>query len=984
MQKIAIALLALMIASVTGFGQSSVLATGNWYRLGVNQTGVHALNYSDLQSLGIDPTTLVPDNIQLYGNGGGALPVDLADPRPTDLEELAIEIVGGNDGSFDVGDELWFYGESQTTWSYNTTDARWEGTANSWADATHYFLRTDGSNGKRVMAAIQPPVGPLDTIRDYDFRYHHELDAENLLRSGSQWLGELVEDGIIASVALPFPSTATARDASVVLRTVGQSAGSFDLTADAGNIGTDVATIPPISACWTCKRGHEALFTLAGTTSGTVNLELSVPGSTVPVKAWLDYVDANMNAPLAKSAGQLDFRSQTANNGSAGLYIVENAPAAVQVWDVSDHSNVVQPFSQTVGNAQHVSVAGLQLHEFVAFEAGEVLTPDLLGTVANQNLRQLSSANYIIIAAPEFVGFSNDLAQLHSSVDGFSTTVVTTEQIYNEFGGGVQDVSAIRDFIFWQINNATGPQDEPQSVLLFGAGSYDPKNRITGNTNFVPVWQNDESLSPTSSICSDDFYGWDGSGNFGNVQLPIAIGRLPATTLLEASDMVKKITDYYSVAGLGAWRNTMLFVGDNDDSSIHMLQSNGLAETADMQYCDFYAERLNVDQLPMTQGPDGPEAQASRDRLLQQWNEGRLAIFFTGHGGADEWTHEGLFQFDDIAGLNNTDRYPFVVAATTEFARFDNPEFQSGAEELVISPFGGAIASFASARISYSTPNSQLTDALAQVLAPGQGAAPKTLGEAVRLAKNNSPPSINTRQHVLIGDPAITLAYPKHHVEIELLDGNPISSLDSILPNANYTLNGRILDATNNWVTTFDGTLEVAALGPKYDRTTLGNFGVAPLEWVDWGDTLYTTTVAVVGGEFEIPLNIQSGIANTSGTLKFLFYASNGQEDANGCYEQLTLFDLSASVGPIAELGWGIQPVPNPSNGRFALRIDGEPPSDLQLSIHNSIGQQIRQERLPAQASHALDLNALSAGTYLVSVYSPAMNQRQRKTVIIQ
>ena len=42
-------------------------------------------------------------------------------------------------------------------------------------------------------------------------------------------------------------------------------------------------------------------------------------------------------------------------------------------------------------------------------------------------------------------------------------------------------------------------------VLLFGDGSYDNKNRITNNTNYIPTFQSQNSTHPTNSYVTDDF-----------------------------------------------------------------------------------------------------------------------------------------------------------------------------------------------------------------------------------------------------------------------------------------------------------------------------------------------------------------------------------------------------------------------------------------------------------------------------------------------
>jgi hypothetical protein len=111
-------------------------------------------------------------------------------------------------------------------------------------------------------------------------------------------------------------------------------------------------------------------------------------------------------------------------------------------------------------------------------------------------------------------------------------------------------VTAIRDyikFIYDQGNNS----DRIQSVLLFGKGSFDYKDRIDRNTNFVPIYSSRNSLHPISSYSSDDYFTfmdaeegeWPESGN-GNHLMDVGIGRLPVKTIEEARIVVDKLINY--------------------------------------------------------------------------------------------------------------------------------------------------------------------------------------------------------------------------------------------------------------------------------------------------------------------------------------------------------------------------------------------------------------------------------------------------------
>lgn len=87
--------------------------------------------------------------------------------------------------------------------------------------------------------------------------------------------------------------------------------------------------------------------------------------------------------------------------------------------------------------------------------------------------------------------------------------IVTTEQVYNEFGSGSPDPTAIRDFVKMYYDKfGASPVNKPKYLLLFGDASFDYKDRINNNTNLVPAYQNNFALDPLSSYASDDFLGF--------------------------------------------------------------------------------------------------------------------------------------------------------------------------------------------------------------------------------------------------------------------------------------------------------------------------------------------------------------------------------------------------------------------------------------------------------------------------------------------
>jgi len=72
---------------------NSVLSSGDWFEITTDKNGVYKLDYADLQSLGVDLSSLSIEDIKLYGNGGGMLPYLNSDDRHSDLVENSVSLL---------------------------------------------------------------------------------------------------------------------------------------------------------------------------------------------------------------------------------------------------------------------------------------------------------------------------------------------------------------------------------------------------------------------------------------------------------------------------------------------------------------------------------------------------------------------------------------------------------------------------------------------------------------------------------------------------------------------------------------------------------------------------------------------------------------------------------------------------------------------------------------------------------------------------
>ena len=102
---------------------NSVLASGNWFKISVVEEGVYKLDVSFLNSLGI--TGSIPSSqIRIFGNEDGILPEANSSKPIDDLEENAIWVEDGGDGTLNGSDYILFYAKGPSYWLKDSLNKR--------------------------------------------------------------------------------------------------------------------------------------------------------------------------------------------------------------------------------------------------------------------------------------------------------------------------------------------------------------------------------------------------------------------------------------------------------------------------------------------------------------------------------------------------------------------------------------------------------------------------------------------------------------------------------------------------------------------------------------------------------------------------------------------------------------------------------------------------------------------------------------------
>jgi hypothetical protein len=879
---------------------SSVLASGSWYKISITDRGVYKIDYDFLKNkLGVNPDNINPALIRVYGNGGEMMSESNAVAKPDDLVENAIQVFDGGDGAFNQGDYFLFYANGPMKWVPDATNKRFSHVKNLYEDKSYYFLNFDLGIGKR----IENQSGNLTsnvTVSDFNYYAVHEEDIINVGKFGKEWWGEefSTEPGKVNSRTFDFNlgNGASVNDSVRVRLYLGSkctsSGNNFSVSMNSqiignyylGAVGVDEEA-DPVSTQYS-----EYKLPVSNTASFIVNYN---PGASTG-RGYLNYIELNARRGLYFVGGQLSFRDiNSVGPGKVASFGLSNAGSNVQVWDVTDGLQPVKMNGAVSGNQYVVKQDASSLHEFIAMDGSEYLSPDYVGGVDNQNLHGSDQVDFIIITHPDFKAAADKLADFHRQKDGMRVAVATTTQVFNEFGSGAHDIGAIRDYArMFYTRAGLDTTEMPSYMLLLGDASYDYKDRIAGNTNYVPTYETAQSIQVITGYCSDDYFSFlDDNEDIENTDIAntmdIGVGRLPVHTSAEADAVVNKIINYASPASLGPWRISTTVVGDNGDGEVHFDDGEIMASTIN-DHSDLYNEtKVYIAAFPLVSTPGGARAPEANKTINDQIFKGTFLMNYNGHGSTQTLAHERILTQDDFNNWKNFDKLPIMVTATCEFSRYDNPDYVSAGERLILKSDGGAIALLTTTQLVYQYLNRTINVNFLNTQFSQDNGKWLTLGDAFRRSKNityATPQSAwtlaNFRKFALLGDPALTPAFPKHRVATDqILDGNTNEPVDSVKALGSYVIKGSVKDQSGQKLEDFNGRVYVTI----YDKPKTASTLNAPIRTFQvQNNIIYKGKATVTNGSFSFAFIAPKDLNYDFGKGKISYYVEDGTTDGAG------------------------------------------------------------------------------------------------------
>ncbi|MDE6317835.1 MAG: type IX secretion system sortase PorU, partial [Muribaculaceae bacterium] len=869
------------------YTSSSILSSGRWVKIRVNETGIQQITHEQLLEWGFTE----PSAVTVFGFGGVAgVPELLDESVPDDLPQQPVVY---------TDDRLLFYGESNCrpnlvffAMKPVSVSVCPDVERNNVADAGYYFI-TDSQPVKELekIPYVHPtsssstfvnhhwdvsffeeeetmPVrqGQLYFGRDFSQdeepqQYSFPLDDLYFENSSTTYSKVILHDIIVATGTNPSPS--------IILNHPNREEQvdryiSLDSSNDLVKFSSNAAFSDSYLSC-SLPRSKTSF-----------DIELSISPKCRLTYAAVDrlvlgyerYNNLGDRPSMLLLDDQLD---------KGRIIEIADADPEVMVWNV-DKPYDVRPYEGiynygkrtvifTNDKAYKISKATDSACRIIAFHPGKTHhAVEYAGEIDSQDIHSYDVPDLVILTADAFTDQAERLAQIHRELLGHDVVVLRQDAIFNEFSSGTPSLWGIRKAIkmFYDRN----PQ-KMKHLLLFGGSFYDNRGFTTTGATYkekgalllnygTPVHKS--MASATTGYSTDGYFGMlddvPPTGEFvTGAKQHINVGRIPVTDNLQAIKAVDKIYEYLTYTPTTDIYQRVLLLTDHGGANQHL-------NSGEVTGASFLANNPGITLIkgysalyPLKNG----RAVNAGNVIKQALKKGVMYVNYTGHGKMDNIGSSNLYSITDVHDTHYS-YYPFAMLATCGAYGFDCLE-QSIVQNMVLQSNGGMIAAVGSCRSVYQPRNERLAEAMADIFAKsGKGTV---TGDILRLGRNKMLEfedydlMINTSCYNLCGDPAIPLFFSDHKITLESVNGEVYDgeTLHTLIPVENNVITGYVNDPENPgtpW-TSFNGTVMLSIYESPIDRKTVTTGGDSPIIDVTCDeDVMLEANGMVVNGRFTI------------------------------------------------------------------------------------------------------------------------------------
>ena len=766
MKKCIVVIILMFFSALVSIGQGSWIDYNRtYYKIPTSHDGIHRITFTTLSASGINPSSFDPRNIRLFHRG----------------EEVSVYIQGEQDGSFDSGDFLDFYGRRND----GTLDAKFYQDPshvgniqyNTHSDSTAFFLTfTPGVQGKRMNT--RPLPNQNSPVVDYYHTEYFEVfsDQYNLgqvynpgtrlseFEEGQGWMSAPITKGRPRDFLLnnlgQIPSIGSPK---IELGLTGRSSDPHLTIVNAGPSASALREVGRFEYSDYQAINVEMPFQVSDFNSdGSLTVQLVSSGISGTDNVSIAYL--RITYPKETSGG--DFSEETFLLPDVNSSIrIPNALSNYVAHEVSDPLNPVRINVGKDGNdvvlqgGVEAITSKIYVENQSSLRQVNIMRPVRFRNLLNQ------PADFIILTHPSLRKPSEAhsdpviaYAAHRASADGggYDTLVVNINDLYDQFTFGEKTPLAVFEFL-----RAYYPLHKPDFLFLVGRamGMFSTARDASGNFFYrhkPSIFTFQDLIPPSGYPYSDNNFsiGLDPENPFISA---VSIGRLPARTPEEVANYLEKVREKDAVGASEDWQKEI----------VHL--SGGASAFELTRYFNFLEGFKTIAEGPFM----GANVTTYRKRsnstielidISGDVNRGVSLITFFGHGAPSIIDIEIGFASDPTMGYNNRGKYPMLLLNGCDAGNSYGNVLTFG-EDWVLTPFKGSTNFMAHANVGVDVYLRRLSESFYTKAFSDSSMIYQPVGlvkrETEKLFYSRYGTSPLNRSHaeqlVMLGDPAIPL-----------------------------------------------------------------------------------------------------------------------------------------------------------------------------------------------------------------------------------
>ncbi len=685
---------------------SALWAQTNWinydntyYRIPTVEDGIHRITFTTLSASGINTNGLDPRDIRLYHRG----------------EEVAVFIQGENDGRFDQGDFLEFYGKRNDA----TLDAKFfkdpshvgNTMYNTHNDSTAYFFTvTPGIRGKRMVSRQSANSSAEKANFYHTERVEIYADQYNLgptyfpgsrlaeFEQGQGWVSAPIVKGSPRNITFSGLGRIPANvNATLKLGLTGRSQTPHQTLVRVGANSTSLRDVGTFEYN-NLEAIHPEIMLQATdfNTDGSIAIQIVSNGAANPDNTSLAYI--KLVYPKLIENKDVSSEIMIFDSGEKTLEL-SDITADYIAHEISDVNNPVKVPITKAGNQISFAAGQVGMASKIILEnALNIKDVNVMRPVRFRNLLA-QAADYIIISNRALrrpsASYGDPVTayaahRASSTGGGYDTLVVNIDELYDQFSFGEKTPLAIYEFL-----RAYYPVHKPDFLFLIGRSTGIFSTAREGGVNYFyrkrpSAFQFQDMIPPAGYPYADNTFsiGLDPLNPFVSV---VPIGRIPARTPEQVANYLEKAKEKDALGVSEPWQKEI----------IHL--SGGVTAFELDRYFNFLNGFKNIAEGPYLGGNVTTYRKRSNSTvelidISGDVNRGVGLITFFGHGAPTVIDIEIGFASDPTLGYNNQGKYPMLLLNGCDAGNAFGNAFTFG-EDWVLTPNKGSTNFMAHANI---------------------------------------------------------------------------------------------------------------------------------------------------------------------------------------------------------------------------------------------------------------------------------------------